>query len=161
MLRAGHLSAAEEEFVGFRLDHGLRGVFFEQAAADQRHGLEAARHVISAGVDDPDVEIAALTHDIGKRHARLGVMGRVAATVMIKGRLPLPARFLAYRDHGAAAAEELAALGAPALAVEFARHHHGPRPATIDQVTWGVLVDADQPAKTRGAEGAGISSSGT
>jgi hypothetical protein len=52
-------------------------------------------------------------------------------------------------------------LGAPHLAVQFALHHHGSRPPTIDQTTWHVLVQSDQPAKTRGPAGVGISSSET
>ncbi|MGH8946790.1 MAG: hypothetical protein ACRDVL_11670 [Acidimicrobiia bacterium] len=136
----------------------LRTPFFEQAPEDQRHGVEAAGHVISAGIENPEVVTAALVHDIGKRHARLGVSGRVLASLMIRARLPLPSRFRAYRDHGPVAAEELTALGAPGLAVEFARHHHGPRPRSIQSVTWEILIASDQPAKTEDGTGAGISS---
>lgn len=134
--------------------------FFDQPRADQRHGVEAARHV-AVVVEDTDVIVAALLHDIGKRHARLGVMARVTASLMIWARLPLPRRFRAYRDHGSFAAEELAVLCAPALAVEFARHHHGPRPGTIDNATWEILIASDEPAKTRNGLGAGISSIST
>lgn len=161
VLRARPLTAEEERIARSWLGEQLQGPFFGQPPADQRHGVEAARHVIAAGIDDPDAVIAALTHDIGKRHARLGALGRVIATLMIKARLPLPARFRVYRDHGLLAAEELEAAGAPALAVAFARHHHGARPVTIDQEVWRILVESDQPAKTWGATGAGISSSRT
>jgi hypothetical protein len=56
-----------------------------------------------------------------------------------------------YRDHGDTGSWELAALGSDRLIVDFARHHHGKRPASIPEETWEVLMVADQPAKTGGA----------
>lgn len=99
--------------------------------------------VVAAGFDDRVVITAALLHDIGKRHARLGIVGRSVASALILLGLPLTGRMAAYRDHGLAAARELADLGAPSLVIDFALHHHGRRPATIDDDTWDVLVAAD------------------
>jgi hypothetical protein len=136
----------------------LQGVFFEQSHADQRHGLESVRHVLASPAARPDLAVAALLHDVGKRHAGLGVLGRVTASLLIRAGLPLPARFRAYRDHGPLAAGELERLGAPDVAVIFARHHHSSRPAGFDTLAWAMLVAADQPAKTLERAGAGISS---
>ena len=63
--------------------------------------------------------------------------------------LPLGDRMRSYRDHGLAGAREMAHLGAPSLAIDFAMHHHGERPPTIDPATWRLLLEADQPPKTR------------
>jgi putative nucleotidyltransferase with HDIG domain len=123
-------------------------VFFAQGDADQRHGYYAALSVVAAGVADRDVIAAALLHDVGKRHARLGIVGRSLASVLILLRLPLGERLAAYRDHGIVGARELAGVGAPALAIDFAMHHHGSRPPTIKPEIWELLVQADQPPKT-------------
>jgi hypothetical protein len=44
-------------------------------------------------------------------------------------------------------ATELLDAGAPRLAVDFARHHHGMRPTSIPEEVWDVLMTADQPPK--------------
>jgi hypothetical protein len=124
-------------------------VFFDQMDADQRHGYHAALSVISDGHNDGEVITAALMHDVGKRHARLGVMGRSVASVMILLRLPLTERVIRYRDHGRNGARELTELGAPSLAIEFALHHQGERPQTIESRLWQVLIAADQAPKAR------------
>ena len=63
-------------------------------------------------------------------------------------KLPLSERLAAYRAHGLLGAQELGRLGAPALAIDFAIHHHGERPPSIDPGTWQVLIEADEPPKT-------------
>lgn len=105
--------------------------------------------MVASGVSDPDVIVAALMHDVGKRHAHLGVIGRIVASILIPLRiLPLSERLTTYRDHAIIGARELAAIGAPGLAIDFALHHQDERPATIDPVVWEELVAADQPPKT-------------
>jgi hypothetical protein len=89
--------------------------------------------------------VAAVMHDSGKRHARLGILGRTIASLLIKAGAPLTPRMRLYRDHGLIAAKDLSALGAPGLAIDFALHHQGDRPASIPQHTWDMLVQADQP----------------
>jgi len=123
-------------------------LFFAQADADQRHGYHAALVVVAAGGEDATVVRAALLHDVGKRHSRLGVIGRSLASVLIGLRVPLTSRMRAYRDHGEIGASELAAVGCEDLVVDFAREHHGARPPSIDRETWELLQRADQPPKT-------------
>jgi hypothetical protein len=122
-------------------------IFFEQDPRDQAHGYAAAMAVVGDG-HDIDVVVAALLHDVGKRHARLGVVGRSLASILIKLGLPLTKRMKLYRDHGALAATELLSIGSSRIVIQFARHHHGPRPAGFDEPAWGALQNADNPAKT-------------
>jgi len=134
----------------------LSDIFLSQPTADQRHGFYAASTVIEAGIEDEVSVAAALLHDIGKRHADLGVIGRTLASLLIRLRLPLTRRMRLYRDHGQIAATELEALGSDLIIVDFARHHHRSRPASIPQPTWDLLQRADEPPKTRSTAGARI-----
>lgn len=83
-------------------------------------------------------------HDVAKRHARLGVVGRVIASVCIKLRIPVRGRFEAYRQHGPIGADELERAGSPPIVVRYARSHHGSRPPDVDVQTWALLVAADE-----------------
>lgn len=120
----------------------IQKAFFGQSRADQRHGFAAALHVVAQRPDRTDLIRAALVHDIGKRHARLGPLGRVMASVAIRLRLPLSARMALYRDHGRLGASELG--GMERIVVDFTRDHHGHRPATIAVEDWETLVASDQ-----------------
>lgn len=161
VLTARRLSAAELDSVRERLPPELMELFEEQSKADQRHGYEAGMVVLGSGVEADDVVAAALLHDIGKRHARLGIVGRTIASLAIKMSLPLTARMTTYRDHGIVGAKDLAGAGAAPLVVDFALHHHGAKPPSIDVAVWDLLVRADQPSKTKGRLGSGITSNGT
>lgn len=147
-LTAPALSRSEVDAVRSWLTPELATLFFAQTTPDQRHAYHAALTVVASGTTDEGVIVAALMHDVGKRHARLGVIGRSVASVLIGLGLPLGERMTAYRDHPIAGARELAAVGAPGLAIDFALHHQGERPATIDPGTWELLMAADQPPKT-------------
>ncbi len=115
-------------------------VFWDQQAIDQRHAYEVARRVAArigwahAGV------AAALLHDIGKRHSRLGAIERSMATVAGVVHLPMPQRWETYRDHGEIGASDLEAIAAHPLAVAFAR---GEPTRGVDTEIWGVLQAAD------------------
>jgi hypothetical protein len=156
VLFARPLTRAERAAVESWLGPEMSAPFFAQAPPDQRHGYLAALAVIARGREEPDVVAAALMHDVGKRHSGLGVLGRSLASVLIRLGLPLSERMKNYRDHGIHAARELAELDAPPLAIDFALHHHGKRPPSIDPDTWRALKDADQPAKPRLRWGGGI-----
>jgi len=143
------LSRDERAAVGSWLTPALSDLFFSQQPADQRHGYRAGASVAAAGYRAPDVVAAALLHDVGKRHAGFGALGRSVASVMILLSLPLSERMLTYRDHGIVAARELGRAGAPPLVVDFALHHHGRRPETIAEDVWDVLAAADEPVKPR------------
>lgn len=118
--------------------------FAAQPTADQRHGLTAAETVAVAQPDRRDLQRAALLHDIGKRHSRLGAFGRVWATL----RLPAPGRWgrrtRLYRDHGPIGATELESWGAEQIVVDYARHHHHARPDHIADSDWDLLERADR-----------------
>ncbi|MDP9143770.1 MAG: HDIG domain-containing protein [Actinomycetota bacterium] len=129
-------------------------IFFSQADPDQRHGYHAASVVVGSGEKDVMVVRAALLHDVGKRHARLGLIGRSLASVLIRLRLPLTRRARLYRDHGEIGADDLAGLGCEAVVVDFARAHHGQRPVSISRAQWELLQSADQPPKTGSKLGA-------
>lgn len=142
VMRARRLTAVEESWVRDLLHPGEAALFFAQAAADQRHGYDCARWA-GASIDDPGPIRAALLHDVGKRHSRLGTAGRSLATIAIKLHLPLGARWRQYRDHGALGAAELSRLGAEPLVTGFARHHHARPPAGFDSTIWNTLQRAD------------------
>lgn len=154
------LTSTEQADVAAWLSPDLQTLFLAQDEVDQRHGYHAACTVAEAGFDQEEVVVAALMHDIGKRHARLGLVGRTVASLFILLHLPLTPRMRIYRDHGDVGADDLAAVEAPALAVDFARHHHGERPTTIPGPVWDVLELADQPPKTPATPGRRITSEG-
>lgn len=161
-LTALPLRPSEHDAVCSWLTPEWADLFFEQNTADQRHAYHAALTVVAAGVTDRDVIAAALLHDVGKRHARLGPIGRSVATVLIALSAPLGERMATYRDHGFIGARELAEIGAPSPAIEFALHHQkAERPAGFDPATWDLLMAADEPPKTSAMLGRRISSIGT
>ncbi|MEX2134417.1 MAG: hypothetical protein WEB67_09780 [Acidimicrobiia bacterium] len=148
-LTAKPLTDAERQIVTSTLTGEEARIFFEQGPKDQAHGFAAALVVLESGQSTGERLRAALLHDVGKRSAGLGVLGRVAASVLIKMGLPITGRFTLYRDHGPVGAADLEAAGSPPLVVEFARAHHGPRPDTLGEDDWALLQSADVPANAR------------
>ena len=115
---------------------------------DQRHGLDAAKQVLALAPERPDLVPPALLHDVGKRHSRLGVIGRVFATIAKAfGWVWLP-RVRSYVDHGLIGGRELADAGSSNLTVDFAVHHATARPASMEGEIWGILHGADDAPKT-------------
>lgn len=143
VLRARPLRPREQAEVAALLNDGERDLFWEQPVADMRHALVSARHVLRIVPGRRDLARAALLHDVGKRHAGLGVIGRsVASAGAIVGFVP-GKRLGAYLDHGELGAADLAAAGAEQLVVDFTRHHHGARPGSIGADEWDLLQAAD------------------
>ncbi len=94
------------------------GLFFGQAAADQRHAVRVACHLLAGGHADRLIIQAALLHDLGKADARIGLWQRVAWVVVLRlmpsVRVWLVARGGAWRvlaDHAAIGAARLQAAG--------------------------------------------------
>ena len=134
---------AAQRWVATVLPRAEAALFWEQPIPDQAHGVLGASRVAAAGGSDLMVR-AFLLHDIGKRHARLGTMGRSLATALDLVRIPVRGRFRTYLDHGTIGASELEAIGAHPLVVAFARFHNREAPAEIDPAKWGLLVAADR-----------------
>lgn len=144
VLGARPLSPAEQAEVSGWLRPVEIGMFWAQPVADQRHALEAARTVERLAPGRRDLARAALLHDVGKRHSRLGVFGRSLASGLELLGLPVRGRPARYLDHGPEGADELEALGAEPIVVAFARHHHGTPPAGADPSDWAVLAASDE-----------------
>ena len=141
-IRARDLARDQHEWLSELLSAPELELFMEQPVIDRRHGYESAR-TMSSSTEDRDLVKAAALHDVGKRHARLGVLGRSIASVLIKLRMPLWGRFRMYRDHPSIGASDLGDVGSPAVVVSFAMTHHHARPADIDERTWRLLLAAD------------------
>ncbi len=143
VLRARPLGPREQAEAAALLRPPERRLFWDQPDADQRHGLESARRALRAAPGRLDLGRAALLHDVGKRHARLGTIGRSVASAAALAGLPLRGRVAAYLDHGAVGAAELAAAGAEPVVVEFARWHHAALPPAVTEADWALLQRAD------------------
>lgn len=142
-LQARPPGPAEQANLREHLGEDEAALFWDQQYQDQRHALDVATRVVAARGHDRVAIRAALLHDIGKRHSRLGAVSRSLATVLDAAQLPLPARLAAYRSHGPLGARELAACGCEPLVVEFAGRHPGPAPDGIDPTQWNALLEAD------------------
>jgi hypothetical protein len=144
VLRARPLRPAEQDEVAGMLAPGLAALFWAQQVADQRHGLECARAVLSSRPGRADLARAALLHDVGKRHAGLGTLARSLASGAAALRLPTRGRWAAYLRHGSLGAADLEARGADAREVAFARAHHATRPESFPAADWEALLRADR-----------------
>lgn len=148
-LGARDLTAAEYDILAEVLTASQFEMFCEQPRADRRHGYQTML-AVSGATGDTEVLRAAALHDVGKRHAGLGVLGRSTASLLAKLRLPTPGRYGRYLDHGQIGADELASARSSALVVDFTRHHHGSRPDGVDEPTWNLLQAADGEVVGRG-----------
>jgi hypothetical protein len=144
VLLAKPLTVEESDLVESWVDPALWVLFTAQQAADQRHGYNAALKVAGAG-GSSELVVAALMHDVGKSRSRLGVLGRTWATVLMALGAPMSGRLSRYRDHGELGAMDLEQVGAPVVAVLFARHHQWERPDGIGPDDWSKLIWADEP----------------
>ncbi|MDX1691013.1 MAG: HDIG domain-containing protein [Acidimicrobiia bacterium] len=143
-VRARPLDPVQQRAVEALLQPGERPLFWGQQPLDQRHAYEAAASIAAAAPDRLDLRRAALLHDVGKRHARLGVIARVLASLTAVAGLRARGRWAAYLDHAALGAADLAAIGSDDVVVAFARHHHeADAPPGVDAGDWALLRAAD------------------
>lgn len=146
MSRAGHLvgrffgsvaakplDAGDEAWVRLTLTDDELPVWERLGRADRAESVAVARAVVrELGPDaDPRWVAAALLHDVGKPDARLGPVGRAAATmiaaVVSHGRARTWSSSVgAYVNHDERGANRLAGAGARPEAVAWARAHHQP-----------------------------------
>jgi hypothetical protein len=143
-LRARSLTPREQAEVRGLLGDGEWELFWGQGSADQRHALQVSRRVLESRPGDRAAAKAALLHDVGKRHVRMGALQRSLATVLDGLRLPLPRPYRRYRDHGEMGARDLESVGAGELTVAFARYHASERPSGVDEQQWAALARADR-----------------
>jgi hypothetical protein len=143
VLRARPLDPSEQAEVAALLRTEETALFWGQSVPDQRHGLESARAAAALRPERSDLIRAALLHDVGKQHARLGIMARSLASGLDLVGLPAGGRLRQYLEHGPRGGADLAAAGAEPLVVEFARTHHGERPEGITAGDWDVLISSD------------------
>lgn len=144
----GHVTAPgltpnEQQSVHDRLDPVAAELFWAQSIADQRHAFEVAVAVDTALPGDDEAFVAALLHDVGKRHTALGALRRSIATVLDGAGLPMTTPMHRYRLHGPIGAAELSAAGFDGIIVAFAAHHPDPAPDGIDEERWQALLEAD------------------
>lgn len=76
------LTPTDTTFVRSHLRAGVADRFFALDSRDQVHSVAVARRVLKTPDLPAEVVEAALLHDIGKAHARLGVVGRAVATAI-------------------------------------------------------------------------------
>jgi hypothetical protein len=118
-------------------------LFWAQPTADQRHAHDCGKFVAAKSAEDCVVN-AALLHDIGKRHSGLGLFGRSYATIAGLLTINGTSDMQAYNQHGPVGADELVAVGASKLAVDFARHHQsGVNNEPAEKTNWDLLLQAD------------------
>lgn len=142
-LTASGLSPHQQQRVHDRLDEPAAQLFWAQSAADQSHAFDVATRVEASLPEDDKAIVAALLHDVGKRHAGLGAVGRSIATVLDGIGLPMTASMQMYRSHGPIGAAELSAAGFEGLVVDFAANHPGPVPPGVEADRWNALLKAD------------------
>ena len=137
-------------------------IFRRQPHHDQRHAIGVAREVQSRladtpYADDPRWLSAALLHDIGKLDSRLGVYGRVVATVSgaAVGREHAAAwsestgftrRVGLYLRHAELGADRIRLAEGPDEAAQWAAAHHDPSTwptLTIPEPVVAALAAAD------------------
>ena len=124
-------------------------LFDAMQRADQRHGLDVAAALRTAGHTEPDLLLAGLLHDCAKGR-RLHVWHRVgwslaehygAGVEHALSRLPgFRSRFATLRDHAARSAELALAAGASALTADLIRNQAEPTDAVLGR----ALLLADQ-----------------
>ena len=139
-LRPGGPPARDNDWVASILRPGEADLFDALPGHDRRHAVAVARRVdVALDGAPPAVLAAALLHDAGKVHARLGPVGRAFATVWlaVRGRDRVATdrnawsrRCAVYAAHPALGAAEIRARDGHPEAAAWAGAHH-------DRGRWG------------------------
>jgi putative nucleotidyltransferase with HDIG domain len=137
------LRPREQDEVRRALSPAEAALFFAMQPEDQRHSHTMAMRVAAALPGDDVAVRAALLHDVGKGHRRIGVIGRSVATVLGHLGMPMTDAMRSYWDHATIGAEDLRAVGSDGFVVEFAAHHPGGPPSWATDPRWPILIDAD------------------
>jgi hypothetical protein len=126
------VSASETAVARRLLPDAAWPLFAAMPVADRRHALDVVDRLTAAGVDDPDVLVAALLHDAAKGH-RMRLWHRVAGVLLEAvapaqlGRLASPDPrswrypFHLYLHHADLSAAAAAAAGCSPRAAAFIR----------------------------------------
>ncbi len=131
------------------LSPGLLPLFERMRRSEQQHSLRVMRALQVAGHTHPDLLTAALLHDCGKARVPLTLFGRTLTVLARRFTPRLAARlsegdprglrrpFVVARCHPDWSAADMAAAGAPPLAVALARRH-------ADRVAGSPQSEGDQ-----------------
>lgn len=156
-LRPGGPRAAEEAWAQAQLLPSEVALWCRMRGADRRHAARVAREVeraLGAEATRP-VLAAALLHDVGKIESRLGVYGRVVATLcgMVAGRETarhwtlgrgFTRRVGLYLLHPDLGGDLLGMAGSHPTTEAWAREHHRPPDQwTVDPDIGAALKAAD------------------
>ena len=126
------LTGSERAAVAAWLDPEQAAVFFSQSDADQRHGYEAALHLIADGVDSVEILQAGLLHDIGiillDQHHHDGFR-RVILGLGSESTLPANEQRILGWDHTDLGHRVGTQWRLPRAALDAIRFHHAPKAA--------------------------------
>jgi putative nucleotidyltransferase with HDIG domain len=151
--RPGEPTAADVAWVEALCTPNELALWRAMPRADRRESIAVARRAEAALASTPYAGddgylVAALLHDVGKTPARLGTIGRVAATLAgeLGGRERFRGRIGTYLRHADVGAAMLRDADARPAAVEWAASHHD-RPigqdGTIPREVARILGRAD------------------
>jgi hypothetical protein len=136
----------------------LMGLFRRMRRSEQQHSLRVMRTLQAQGYSDPALLTAALLHDAGKSRYPFTLVER---TLVVLARKALPRQYAAWSragpwgwrrmfaiaaQHPVWSAEDMAAAGAPELAVRLARRHQEPpirNPQSAEDRLLAALQAAD------------------
>ena len=144
----GGPSAEAEGWVAGVLSGPELALWRRMSGPDRRHAVAVAhraRRILGADGSSHPVLAAALLHDVGKVVPRLGMPGRVVATLAgLAGRRSLTPRVGQYLRHDALGAQLLAEAGSDPLTVAWAAEHHLPGERwTVPAAVGAALKAAD------------------
>ncbi len=128
------------------LSPAQRALFERMAAPDRRHALTVFRALRERGVQEEDLLVAALLHDVGKAESPPSIWVRVAMVLLERFAPHWLARisageprgwrrpFVIYWRHAEIGAELAARAGCSPRTVDLIRRHHTPVPPPRGEV---------------------------